>query len=348
MFAFSALVPGSLSPAPLAAAQEATPASACAPTSEAENTAVMQAWYDAISAGDADALGQYLAPEVVRHGGGTIPDSRGPEDLQHNFTLYFAAIPDLQSTIQQIVADDDLVAVRAIEHGTQKGNLLGIPASGNEGTWSIFTIYRFECGKIAEYWSQLDDVGRLQQFGAIPQMMPAIAATPVMETVEVATPTVCAETTPEENEAVVQRWYDEVYKQRDFANFDDIIAPNHVRHGLHRDTTGAASRRAAVQTQQTAFPDLDMQVGLLFSEGDLVVSHWTATGTQTGPWQSFAPTGNVITWTGSTLFRVTCGHISEEWAEVDTLGFYQQIGALEWPPATPAADATPVTGQEPV
>jgi steroid delta-isomerase-like uncharacterized protein len=342
MFACSVLVPGSQSPAPLAAAQEATPASACVPSSEAENTALVQRWYETISAGDADALGEFLAPEVVRHGGGTIPDSLGPEDVERNFALYFAAIPDLQSTIQQIVADDDLVAVRAIEHGTQEGDLLGIPASGNEGTWSIFTIYRFECGKIAEYWSQLDDLGRLQQFGAIPQMMPAIAATPLAAITEVATPTACAATTPEENEALVQRWYDEVYAQREFAHFDEIIATDHIRHGLHRDTTGAASRLAAVQTQQTAFPDLDLQVELLFSEGDLVVSHWTATGTQTGPWQTFAPTGNVVTWTGSTLFRVTCGHISEEWAEVDTLAFYQQIGALEWPPATPAAGATPV------
>ena len=159
-----------------------------------------------------------------------------------------------------------------------------------------------------------------------------------------ASPAACAATAAEENEALVRRWYDEVSNQRNFSNFDDLIAPDHVRHGLHRDTTGAESRRAAVQVQQTAFPDLELQVDLLFSEGDLVVARWTARGTHTGPWQEIAPTGNVVTWTGTTIFCIECGHIAEKWAEVDVLPFYQQIGVLEWPLATPASEATPVTG----
>ncbi|MCA9861369.1 MAG: ester cyclase [Thermomicrobiales bacterium] len=233
LFACSVLAPGRLWPAPLATAQEATPEVACEPSSEADNTALVHRWNATISAGGAAALGEFLAPEVVRHGGGTIPDSLGRADVVRNFALYFAAIPDLQSTIQQTVADDDLVAVRVTEQGTQERDLPGVPASGNAGVWTIFTIYRFECGKIAEYWSQLDDLGRLQQFGVLPQMAPvAAAATPAAATVVAASPTVCAETTPEESEALVRRWCREVYQQRNFAGFDEIIAPNHICHGL--------------------------------------------------------------------------------------------------------------------
>lgn len=344
LLSFGLFSPTSVFPTFQAKAQEATPASACPATTEGENKALVRAWYEAISAGDVEALDEFLAPEVVRHGGGAIPDSLGPADIQRNFALYFAAFPDLQSDIQQMVADGDLVAVRAIEHGAQQGDFLDIPATGNDATWSIFTIYRIECGTIAEYWSQVDDLGRLQQLGAIPQMIPAIAATPAAAMSVASSPATCPATTAEENEALVQRWYDEVYSQRNFANFDELIAPDHLRHGLHRDTTGAESRRAAVQVQQTAFPDLELQIDLLFSEEDLVVSRWTATGTQTGPWQDFAPTGKAVTWTGNTIFRIACGRISEEWAEVDVLPFYVAIGAITWPPATLAPEATPAAG----
>jgi steroid delta-isomerase-like uncharacterized protein len=160
----------------------ATPTAECRTTSEEENTALVRAWYAAISAGDVEALEEFLAPEVVRHGGGTIADALGPEDIKRNFALYFAAFPDLQSDIQQVLADGNLVAVHAIEHGTHQGDLLGIPASGNEATWDMFAIYRIECGKIAEYWSQVDDLSRLQQLGVIPEVIAPAPATPAAAT----------------------------------------------------------------------------------------------------------------------------------------------------------------------
>jgi hypothetical protein len=34
-------------------------------------------------------------------------------------------------------------------------------------TWTGVNIYRLECGKIAEQWSELDGIGRLQQLGVL-------------------------------------------------------------------------------------------------------------------------------------------------------------------------------------
>lgn len=341
LLATISLGPGS---APHTLAQDATPASDCAPTTEAENATLVRGYYDAIFSGDVDNLDPFLAAEVVRHGGGTIPFSLGPEDIKRNFALYFDAFPDLQSEFQHVVVDGDLVAVRTIERGTHQAEFIGIPATGNEATWGIFAIYRIDCGQIVEYWSQIDDLGRLQQLGVIPQPMISIAATPAAASPDdtAASPAECATTTEAENVALVERWYDEVYIQGNFANIAEILAPDHIRHGLHRDSTGIPSRQAAVEVQQAAFPDLVLRVDFLLAEGDLVVARWTASGTHDGPWQDFAPTGNAVTWTGNTLYQIACGRIAEEWAEADLLPVYEAIGAIALPDLAPPPDSTPV------
>ncbi len=73
-----------------------------------------------------------------------------------------------------------------------------------------------------------------------------------------------------------------------------------------------------------------------------MVARWTATGTHTGPWETIEPTGNTVTWTGNTIYRIECGKIAEEWAQVDGLAFYEALGVLECPPA-PTGEGTPAT-----
>jgi predicted ester cyclase len=73
------------------------------------------------------------------------------------------AFPDLELTIEHIVAEDDLVAVHYSAHGTfendittPSGNLLS--ATGEEETWDGLTLYRFEEGRIAEVWWYWDNM----------------------------------------------------------------------------------------------------------------------------------------------------------------------------------------------
>ncbi|HEX2282213.1 MAG TPA: ester cyclase [Thermomicrobiales bacterium] len=89
-----------------------------------------------------------------------------------------------------------------------------------------------------------------------------------------------------------------------------------------------------------AFPDLVTQVDVLLTDGDRVVARWIASGTHEGPWREIAPTGNRVTWTGNTIFRISCGRIAEEWSEAASLAFFQQLGVEAGPPA-PVPEATP-------
>ncbi len=66
-----------------------------------------------------------------------------------------------------VVTEDDRVVVRWTATGTQTGEFQGIAPTGKKVTWTGVNIYRFECGKIAEQWSELDGIGRLQQLGVL-------------------------------------------------------------------------------------------------------------------------------------------------------------------------------------
>lgn len=53
--------------------------------------------------------------------------------------------------------------VRYTATGTQDGPLGDLPPSGRAATWTGINIFRFECGKIAEIWSEVDALSRNAQ-----------------------------------------------------------------------------------------------------------------------------------------------------------------------------------------
>jgi steroid delta-isomerase-like uncharacterized protein len=327
-----------------ARAQQATPAADCPVTPEEENTAIIQRYYDIVAAGDLDALDEVLTPVVYQHAV-DVMDSQGIEEVQANLAVFTEAFADLQFDIDLWFTADEYVAARVIQSGTHVGDFVGIPATGVDSTWTIIGIWRIECGLIAEQWIEVDSISRLRQLGYLPQLVPSAPATPgVLATPAPAVTSPvgeCPATTEEENEALVRRWYDEVWTQGNLDNLDELIAPDLAHHRvLNRVTTGADAREATIRQWRGAFPDQANTPDFILTNGDLVVARWIATGTHEGPWESIAPTGNEITWTGITVFRIECGRIAEEWSEADGLAFFEQMGLIEWPPADGVASPT--------
>jgi steroid delta-isomerase-like uncharacterized protein len=78
------------------------------------------------------------------------------------------AFPDVRWTVDDLIAEGDKIAARVTMHGTQQGDLMGIPATGRSVTANNFDIIRFEDGKVVEHWGLFDSLGMLQQLGVIP------------------------------------------------------------------------------------------------------------------------------------------------------------------------------------
>jgi predicted ester cyclase len=81
--------------------------------------------------------------------------------------------PRLRVTIEHQFAEGDYVATRSTISGKHDGELMGLPPTGREVTFSCLTISRCRSGKIEEEWELADSVGLLRQLGALPDMAQA-------------------------------------------------------------------------------------------------------------------------------------------------------------------------------
>jgi len=76
--------------------------------------------------------------------------------------------PDSQVEVQQMVAEDDRVAIWATYTGTQTGVMGPFPPSGKTMVLDFGAIFRLEDGKIAELWVVWDNMAALTQLGHFP------------------------------------------------------------------------------------------------------------------------------------------------------------------------------------
>jgi steroid delta-isomerase-like uncharacterized protein len=137
---------------------------ACPATTEEENVALARAWHEeVINRRNPAALEDILAPEVVHHAAGGYPETMDAVGVSAMMDDFLAAFPDLQYGFDQFIVQDDHVVERYTATGTQEGQLGDLPPSGRSATWTGVNIFRIECGRIAEVWSEVDAVSRRRQ-----------------------------------------------------------------------------------------------------------------------------------------------------------------------------------------
>ena len=114
-------------------------------------------------------LNEIIANDHVNSGPGTLPGlPTGPEGAKQFVTMYLNAFPDVHFTIDEQIAEGDKVVTRWTAHGTHKGELVGIPATGKSSTVTGINVERIVNGKIVESWGIFDQFGMMQQLGVIP------------------------------------------------------------------------------------------------------------------------------------------------------------------------------------
>jgi steroid delta-isomerase-like uncharacterized protein len=113
------------------------------------------------------AIHAYLAESFVGH----LPGAPGPLDragFVQFATTFYGAFPDLQHTIEDLLADGDRVTGRFTLRGTHRAAFQGIPATGQAICFGAIAVCRIAEGTIAELWMQMDSLALLQQLGALP------------------------------------------------------------------------------------------------------------------------------------------------------------------------------------
>src|SRR5467141_1698888 len=131
-----------------------------------ENKQIVRAFIEtAFNQHQTDRVGENLTPDMRWHGG-TLGTVEGRDNFVGLVGAIVSALPDLRNVEQDIIAERDIVSVRAIVEGTHKGDLLGIPASGKHVRWDAVDVYRIADGKIAEEWAADDLLAFVYGVGA--------------------------------------------------------------------------------------------------------------------------------------------------------------------------------------
>ncbi|MFQ6116758.1 MAG: ester cyclase [Candidatus Bipolaricaulia bacterium] len=134
-----------------------------------ENKALVRRVYEEVhNKGNLDAADELLASDFVDHNpfGPNVPP--GPEGIKQEFTVFRRAFPDLNATIEEIIAEGDKVVTRLTIRGTHKGEFMGIAATGKQMILSVIDIVRISGGKVAERWGVEDNLGLMRQLGVVP------------------------------------------------------------------------------------------------------------------------------------------------------------------------------------
>lgn len=114
-----------------------------------------------------DLVDELYQPDAYDHN--LLPGlPHGPAGRKLQLGVYMAAFPDARLTAEEIIAEGDKVALRWSLTGTHQGDLMGIPPTGKQIAIGGAVFERYVDGKMAEHWEIFDQVGMLQQLGAIP------------------------------------------------------------------------------------------------------------------------------------------------------------------------------------
>ena len=106
--------------------------------------------------GDLDAAEEVFVPEHA-------------EAARQEASDFRRGFPDVVSTIEDLIAEGDKVAARWRARATHRGEYVGVPATGREVEFTGISVYRIEGERIAESWTEEDELGLMRQIGAVPE-----------------------------------------------------------------------------------------------------------------------------------------------------------------------------------
>ncbi|HEV7721587.1 MAG TPA: ester cyclase [Iamia sp.] len=129
---------------------------------------VVEDLYRRMQAGDAGAMDDLVAVDMVNHAAGP----QGRAGLRAILDVIETDIGPVEVDHHHLVAEGELVAHHMTMRGHHRAStmplLAGTPATGQTVTWTYMHLWRVVDGQIVEHWACRDDLGLLAQIGAWP------------------------------------------------------------------------------------------------------------------------------------------------------------------------------------
>jgi steroid delta-isomerase-like uncharacterized protein len=132
-------------------------------TTVGENVQIMQRQLAVWNDGDFDVADEIFHPQAIAPDAPQLP--AGPEGCKEVARIFRTAFPDFRMTVEDVVAEGDLVCCRFRQSGTHQGDLFGIAPTGRSVDFGEMAICQIADGQIIASWFQTDMLGLMSQLG---------------------------------------------------------------------------------------------------------------------------------------------------------------------------------------
>jgi steroid delta-isomerase-like uncharacterized protein len=133
-----------------------------------ENKDLARRSWESLSERNPDLIEEFYPPDLVWHA--PDQDIRGYEEARQFVSTFFDAFPDINITLEDVIAEGDQAVTRYTIRGTHRGETEEFgPPTGRQMEVEGITIHRIEGGKIVEEWERYDNLSVMQQLGLVPE-----------------------------------------------------------------------------------------------------------------------------------------------------------------------------------
>lgn len=136
----------------------------------------------------------------------------------------------------------------------------------------------------------------------------------------------------EENKALLQRWFEEVWNKGRADAIDEMFDENGIAHGLSDDPAypikGPQNFRPFHTVFRDAFPNMMIVVEDMIAEGDKVAARCSVRAKHEGEFLGRAASHAPVAFTGIAIVRINNGKIVEAWNNFDFMTLHKQCGLL--------------------
>lgn len=134
---------------------------------EEANKALVMRYFGAVESGDLEAVKEIFSPDCILHHttGQDWSLEKTIETVKKQNEQSKVMFPDVTFINEDTIVNGDKAVLMFTFKGTHKGDVEGIPATGNAVEGRSITIFRFENGKIAEGWQESNVLRLYQQLG---------------------------------------------------------------------------------------------------------------------------------------------------------------------------------------
>jgi steroid delta-isomerase-like uncharacterized protein len=132
------------------------------------NKLLMGRFVDFINTASEKLADELISREAIFHVPGRAEPMRGPAGYLAIIDMMRSGFPDIQWTLEEMIAEGDKVAARFTMRGTHQGNFFGIPPTKKKIAVQAMNIYRWSSGQIVEERGQPDLFALMRQIGAVP------------------------------------------------------------------------------------------------------------------------------------------------------------------------------------